>query len=249
MRNEVDSKDSLGSSEPARLAIIGWEEGLAGQVSGWLEQHCNYRIALYVHPADSPPAINAASAAQRPAKRFDVPSANSYKGIALLSASDFAPQLMQRGISAVAICLSESAQRQKCYEYLKRTPALRVINCIHPSAVILADVELGEGLIIEPNCYVGYRAEIGNCVHLHAGAQADHHSVIRDYATLNPAATLAGNVLIGEHTVVHTNATVINRINIGPHNVIGAGAVVIADHPGGGDTLAGVPARVIRSRS
>ena len=35
-------------------AIIGWEEGIAGQVSDWI----NYNILFYIYPKDDSPKIN-----------------------------------------------------------------------------------------------------------------------------------------------------------------------------------------------
>lgn len=232
-------------SSPRLVAIVGWEEGLAGQVSGWIEKDLNFKIQLYINPSDTPLNIDEKAARNRPAKQFDFPVNNTYKGKELLNSSDFASVLINRNISSVVIALSDPYERQRVFEYLQLHPELESVTCIHPSSVLLADALVGKGVIIEPNCYVGYRAEIGNCVHLRAGSQVDHQSVLKDYATLSPGAVIAGNSLIGEYTTIHTNATIINRIEIGPGNIVGAGAVVIRSYTKSNCTLAGCPARVI----
>lgn len=230
---------------PRPVAIVGWEEGLAGQVSGWIEKELNFKILLYINPSDTPLNIDEKAARNRPAKQFDFPINNTYKGKELLNSSDFASALINRNISCVVIALSDPHERQRVFEYLQLHPKLEAVTCIHPSSVLLTDAIIGKGVIIEPNCYVGYRAEIGNCVHLRAGSQVDHQSVLQDYVTLSPGAVIAGNSLIGEYTTIHTNATIINRIVIGPENIVGAGAVVIRSHTKSNCILVGCPARVI----
>jgi UDP-N-acetylbacillosamine N-acetyltransferase len=225
------------------VAIIGYEEGLAGQITSWVEKDLGFEIKCYVNPSDEPLNIDEAAARRRPAKQFDVPTASSYKQRELINFSDFKPELKSRGIFDVIIALSDSRARERVFHYLRSCTTFRVLNCIHPSAIVLADVLFGDGVIVEPLSYIGYRAEVGNCVHIKAGAHLDHHSVLKDYVTLCPRAVIVGNSIIHEHTLVYANATVINRICISRDNTIGAGAVVVDDVLSSGNLLVGVPAK------
>jgi UDP-N-acetylbacillosamine N-acetyltransferase len=226
-----------------RIAIIGHEEGLAGQITSWLEMDLKLLVTCYVNPDDRPLNIDSKAARSRPASQFDVPTSDQYKGLPLINSSDFAKELNFMKISSVVLAISDPKQRSAVFQYLASESQLEVLNCIHPSAVILADVLWGRGIIVEPLCYIGYRAEIGNGVILKAGSQVDHHSVVRDFCTLDPGVVVAGNSLIGEFSQLHTNCTVINRINIADHTTIGAGAVVVKNISESNKTLVGVPAK------
>ncbi len=225
------------------VAIVGYEEGIAGQITSWVESDLGYEVKLYINPSDYPLEINELEARKRPASQFDVPYRNSYKQKELVNCADFADLLYARGISDVIIALSDSHARERVFAYASGKSVLNVVNCIHPSAVILADVLFGRGVIVEPLSYVGYRAEVGNCVQIKAGAHLDHHSVLKDYVTLSPRATIVGNSVVYEHSTIHANATVINRISIAADNIVGAGAVVIRDVDLSGNVVVGVPGK------
>jgi len=231
-----------------KLAIVGYEEGLAGQASGWLQQSFGYRVSLYINPSDEPLCIDINKAKMRPASQFDAPLGHSYKGVELVNAEFFVPELRKLKINKVAILTSNSLTRARVFAYVRQFPDVIILRCIHPSAVVLSEAIIGEGVLVEPLCYVGYRAEIGNCTYMQAGSQIDHQTVLSDFVTLNPGVVVAGNSFIGEHTVIHTNSTIINRIIIGPRNIIGAGSVVIRNHEQPDCTLAGVPAKTINMK-
>lgn len=232
-----------------RIAIIGWEEGLAGQITGWVEKYLNWQVVCYVNPSDQPIAIDLKNVKPRPASQFDYPSSERYKGRPLINARRFAGPLAEHEIGAVALAISDSRSRAEVFGYLETDTKLEILNCIHPSAVVLDEVLLGRGVIIEPHCYVGYRAELGNGVYLKAGSQVDHQSVVQDFCTLNPRAVVAGNTMVGKFSTLHTNATVINRVTIAANSVVGAGGVVIRDIPPPGGVYVGVPAKRLKTRT
>ncbi len=115
----------------------------------------------------------------------------------------------------------------------------------HPSAVVGADVRIGEGTCLAPGSIVTTRVEIGRHCIVNVNASVSHDSVIGDFANINPGATVCGRARIGEGCYVGVGATVIDGVSIGEWTVVGAGAVVIGDLPGR-VTAVGVPARVIK---
>ncbi len=224
------------------IAILGWEEGNAGQVSTWVESALSAELVCFVHPFDSLPAINMEKAFKRPAKNFSIPVEGRYRGLPLLVGTDWPRQLTALGIEGVVCCLSKSEHRKEaCLQAAKSE--FPILSAIHPSAQILGESVISTGVIIEPNCYVGYRSEIGTGTHLHAGAQVDHHSVIGSYVTLNPGVTIAGNVFVGDYSVVNVGAVISNRIELGEHTIVGASSTVLESYPIGNVRLIGTPAR------
>jgi hypothetical protein len=71
-------------SDGMRIAILGWEEGLAGQVSTWVENAIGAQLVCFVHPFESLPTIDPLVAFDRPAKRFSIPIGGLYRGLPIV---------------------------------------------------------------------------------------------------------------------------------------------------------------------
>ena len=231
------------ATETKLVAIIGWQEGNAGQISSWLEKQDEYSIACFVHTEDTPPIVDRIP---RDVAQFDYPTNTSFKGKPLISSSRWIQELKKRGISHVLITTDNMQERQ---DHIReaRAAGMVLINAIHPSALIMEDAVMQDNIILHARAFIGYRAEIGAGVIINTGAQIDHHCSVRECATIDPAAILAGNVTIGRFTRVHTAAVVKNKISIGENSVIGAGAVIIEDVPDD-VTVVGVPGKIIKRK-
>ena len=115
---------------------------------------------------------------------------------------------------------------------------------IHPSATRGARVSIGCGTVVCSHVSITTNIEIGQHVSLNSNCTVGHDSVLEDFVTVMPGATVSGNVRIGEASMVGTNAAIIQGVRVGREVKIGAGAAVIRDLP---DyiTAVGVPARII----
>ena len=98
--------------------------------------------------------------------------------------------------------------------------------------VSLAGVELGEAVLIAGGCYIS------------AGA---YHTDDAERAIMDQGAYSRGPILIGDHVWIGTGAIILDGVTVGHGAIIGAGAVVTKDVPEQ-TIVAGVPAKVIRSR-
>ena len=135
------------------------------------------------------------------------------------------------------------------YEFEGKRPRIGATSYVHPTAVIIGDVEIGEGCWIGPN--VTLRADEGqirlgdysniqdNCV-LHG-----NRAILGRYSHLGHAARLHGATL-GEHVLLGINCVVLDGAVIGDWCVVAAGAVVAprAEIPDR-KMLMGVPAAII----
>ncbi len=114
------------------------------------------------------------------------------------------------------------------YEFEGKRPRIGVSSYVHPTAVIIGDVVIGERCWIGPN--VTLRAD-GSKIRVADGSNIQDNCVIHGSATLGPfshighAATIHGATL-GEHVLVAINATVLDGARIGDWCTIAAGAVV-----------------------
>ncbi len=237
------SLEFKGGLLPNAMAIVGWDEGGAGQIHSWIE-NTGWSVACFVHPEDQPPKVNAAKERTRRATRqFDFPTQTTFKNRPLLSAKQWPQKLKELGINNLLIILADPQEQHNQIQLAKQN-GFRLINAIHPSATLMADVILHENVVIHARAVVGYRAELYPGVSLNTGSQIDHHSVLYHCVHVDPGVTTAGNVVIERFAQVHTRATIINRIRIGEGAIIGAGAVIIRDVPPR-VTVVGIPGRIL----
>ena len=135
------------------------------------------------------------------------------------------------------------------YEYEGKRPRIGSTSYVHPTAVIIGAVTIGEGCWIGPNTTM--RADEGtismgdfsniqdNCV-VHG-----RNTILGRYSHLGHSCTLHG-VILGEHVLVAINSVVLDGVEVGDWCTIAAGAVVA---PGAKipprKMLMGVPAAIV----
>lgn len=228
------------------VAIIGYFDGSAGQVASWFEKATGMRIACFIVDSDEFTEVDIEEEnKQRVCKSTEFPQGGLFKGRPLIVASKWVEKLFEMGVGKV-LCLDSVNKRRLANIELARANGLRLVSAIHPSALILADAHIGEGVWVNAGAIIGYKAEIGAGAIINTGAQIEHHNILEECCQVDPGVVTAGNVVLGECCHIHTGATLINRVEIGANSIVGAGAVVLKSVPAN-STVAGVPARIIRS--
>jgi len=167
-------------------------------------------------------------------------------GLEILGGMSLLPELAAGGVEAGVPAFGDNVVREQVAARAAEA-GLRLLNAVHPAAVVSAHALIGNGVTIGPGAVINIAARVGNCAIINSAAVVEHDCVIGDCAHVAPGAKLAGNVTVGHHTLIGIGATVIQGINIGANAVVGAGAVVIRDVPDGA-TVVGVPARPIAER-
>jgi sugar O-acyltransferase (sialic acid O-acetyltransferase NeuD family) len=165
------------------------------------------------------------------------------KGLSIIGGDDkildYLPDTVAlvNGIGSIAT----TVKRKAIYVKFKNA-GYSFANVIHPSAMIMDDVQLGEGVqimagaIVQPGCVIGDNSIINT------GAIVDHDCMIGEHVHVAPGAVLSGGVHIGAMTHIGTSAAVIQGVQIGQAAVIGAGSVVV-NNILPGIKVVGVPAR------
>ena len=124
----------------------------------------------------------------------------------------------------------------------------RFMSVIDPSALVLDDIELGEGIqimagaIIQPGCRLGK-----NCI-VNTRAVIEHDCDLGNHSHVASGAVLSGGVQVGDGSHIGVGAVIRQGIRIGCNVTIGAGAVVISDIPDHA-TFVGVPARQLKKKA
>lgn len=230
--------------DKSSIAIIGWEEGGPGQIHSWFEKETGQKVYCFVNPTDE--YVDVDLTKKRDSQKFSYPTRDSFKDRPLITSSNWAKVLKGLGIKKVLICLSDKEMQEKCFNIACKE-GFDILSAIHPSVIFLPESFTGRGVVIHAGVIVGYKVEIHDGAVINTGAQIDHHSIIKEFACIDPGVVLAGNVTIHRKAQIHSGAVIINKIRIGESSIIGAGAVIIKDVPSF-STVVGVPGRVIHSK-
>lgn len=138
------------------------------------------------------------------------------------------------------------------YEFEGKKPVIGSGSFIHPEAVVIGDVTIGEGCYIAPGAVlrgdwgsisVGKGCNIqDNCI-LHAGP--DGKTILDDECHIGHG-SIIHEATLGHHVLVGMGAIVQDRAHIGDGCVIGAGCVVLSDSQVPPKKLVvGVPGKVV----
>jgi sugar O-acyltransferase (sialic acid O-acetyltransferase NeuD family) len=132
------------------------------------------------------------------------------------------------------------------FDIIQRLPKeTKFFSFIHPTALLMDDVEIDEGSFIGAYSILTTNIKIGKHAILNRGNQIGHDCRIGDYFSAMPGAIVSGNVNIGDNVYLGTNATVIEKKQLSHNIIIGANGVVVKDivNPG---TYVGMPAKLLK---
>lgn len=104
---------------------------------------------------------------------------------------------------------------------------------VHPTAIVAADVEIGEGSQIMAGAVLQPGVSIGDNAVINTRASLDHDCTIGSHTHIAPGVTLSGNVHVGNEAHVGAGASVVQGVKIGNDSLVGAGSVVLKDIPAG----------------
>jgi sugar O-acyltransferase (sialic acid O-acetyltransferase NeuD family) len=149
-----------------------------------------------------------------------------------------------RHIEGAIIAVGDNQVRARIYARLKDT-GIKIINAIHPGAILAKDVKFGEGVVIASGAKINTGTKIGNNVIINTGVIIDHDNIIEDHVHISPGVKLSGNVTIKKYTHVGLGVTVVSKITINENVTVGGGAIVLKDIPAY-TTAVGRPAKVIK---
>jgi sugar O-acyltransferase (sialic acid O-acetyltransferase NeuD family) len=129
------------------------------------------------------------------------------------------------------------------YNLIQKLPKeTKYFTWIHPTALLMGKIEIGEGSFIGAYSILTTNIEIGRHSILNRGNHIGHDCIIGNYFSAMPGSIVSGNVHIGNMVYLGTNSSIIEKKYL-VHNIkIGANSVVIRDitEPG---TYVGTPAK------
>jgi sugar O-acyltransferase (sialic acid O-acetyltransferase NeuD family) len=117
---------------------------------------------------------------------------------------------------------------------------------IDPSSIVATSGAYGEGLLVNAGSVIGAGCRIGRFVLINRKASLGHGVIGEDFVTVGPGADIGGTCHLKAGAFVGIGATIAPGVVVGRNAIVGAGAVVIKD-VADGHTVAGNPAKVIKS--
>lgn len=125
----------------------------------------------------------------------------------------------------VVIAVGDPETRMKVANSLPKETQYATL--IHPSAILMADYEIGEGGIITAGSILTCNIKIGKHCHLNLNTTVGHDCRIGDYFTTAPGVHISGECNIGNLVYFGTNASVRQGIEITDRVTIGMGGIVV----------------------
>lgn len=209
------------------VAIFGFTDTLAAQLLSFLEASGKYDVRYFLsafRDFDSEPLMQRSDSASL---RIEYPENGRVFGLPLI-VKDVYDRLVSDRIKNVFVIEDSGRDRARIFEQLKKYE-ISVESFIHKSVVLGANCSIGQGSVVFPNCYIGYKARLGICTVLQSGVSIDHHTWVGNFCDLNPRVSVAGLSTIGDFVEVNLAVDIVNRVTLGNNSRIGAGSLVLKD--------------------
>ena len=155
-----------------------------------------------------------------------------------LPLSQFDPK---KHIAMVAV--ADSRDR---YDIIQRLPKeTQFFTFIHPTALLMEDIEIGEGSFIGAYSILTTNIKIGKHAILNRGNHIGHDCQIGNYFSAMPGAIVSGNVKIYDLVYMGNNSSIREKLLIHSLSTIGMNSAVVKDieEPG---TYVGCPSEKIK---
>jgi acetyltransferase-like isoleucine patch superfamily enzyme len=127
-------------------------------------------------------------------------------------------------------------------------PRERGISLSDPTVFGARTARIGVQCVLDPRCFLGADARLGDFVFSLSGSVIKHDDVIEDRVTLATGATLAGQVHVAADCYLGQSSTCRQELCIGRGSLIGMGSVVVRTVPPN-RVLGGNPARRVRENT
>ena len=146
-------------------------------------------------------------------------------------------------IHIAMIVVSNSKDR---YDIVQRLPKeTKFFSFIHPTALIMDNVEIGDGSFIGAYSILTTNIKIGKHTILNRSNHIGHDCIIGDYFSAMPGAIVSGNVIISDIVYMGNNSSIREKLSIHSSSIIGMNSAVVKNisEPG---VYVGVPAKKIK---
>lgn len=154
------------------------------------------------------------------------------------SISEFDPKKYK-----VMIAIADPKVRKQVLSKLPHNT--KFFSWVHPTSLILNNVEIGEGSFVGAYSIVTTNIKIGNHSILNRMNQIGHDCIIGNFFSAMPGAIVSGNVRIKESVYLGNNSCIRENLTIHSDTIIGMNGSVIRDITDPG-VYVGVPVKKVK---
>jgi acetyltransferase-like isoleucine patch superfamily enzyme len=125
------------------------------------------------------------------------------------------------------LAVSDIVARARLLRELIVPHGLALQNVVHRWAQVRAGLQLGDGNIIGPACYLGVNVVLGRANVLNASCSIGHHSIIGDDNFFAPDCHTGNSVVIGAHNLFGLGTVISQGVHIGDENRVQAATCIL----------------------
>jgi sugar O-acyltransferase (sialic acid O-acetyltransferase NeuD family) len=123
------------------------------------------------------------------------------------------------------VAVADSRDR---YDIVQRLPKeTQFFTFIHPTALLMKDVEIGEGSFIGAYSILTTNIKIGKHAILNRGNHIGHDCKIGDYFSAMPGSIVSGNVKIHDLVYMGNNSSIREKLSVHSLSTIGMNSAVV----------------------
>ncbi len=120
----------------------------------------------------------------------------------------------------------------------------KFLTLIHPTAIVVDTVKIGEGAIICPFCLVSDNVRLDDFVMMNAYSSCGHDARIGKYCILSSYTAIAGFAVLEDEVFLGLHATIIPEKRVGCKSKVSANSAVMRDVPPN-KMVFGVPGKAV----
>lgn len=128
----------------------------------------------------------------------------------------------------VMLTMGQNPGRLEVFELLKKR-GCQFISFIHPTAIVVSDAVLSEGVYIGPYCIVGSGARIGANTFINKYVNIGHDASLGKSCCISPFVSIGGGSEIMDNVSIWTRATIKPSIKVASGTEISAHTYVRKD--------------------
>ena len=124
------------------------------------------------------------------------------------------------------------SNREKMYQLFSEMPNFQSKKLVSKHAIVSKiNVRIGEACTVMPGAIIMGNVDIGKGSLINCHTSIGHDSKLGEFVEICPGVMMAGNCTIGKGTFIGSGAVIFPGITIGENCIIGAGSVITKDVP------------------
>ena len=211
-----------------RIAIFGFSDTLVGRVLELINESTLYEVCLFISVNQLPVLNEEYEHSVRPHARTEFTKNRKIFGKPVFVGEQYIKKIKSLNIKACLVLVDDQLLRESIFDELNKNQ-IKLLSYIDSSTKFGGQNILGDGIVIFPNCYIGYKTDIHNGTIIQTNCTIEHHSTVGNFVNVLPGVVTGGFVAIKDLAQINMAVKISNRITIGSETIIGAGSLVLDD--------------------